>query len=243
MSDAVVARVRSVLGLRSTAHRSAHRYWKACSCTFLAADPTYYDRQESALRHMLQTLTPRPGNALDVGCGNGRFSFVVAEFVPKVIAFDLSQTLIDEAKEMAGSRRVRNVAFEARDLEQGFPSGSFGLVTCMGVTSTLIDEGIFGRLVRGLHDAVENNGFLVTKDSLSAGDDRAITSGGYITVYRSARRYEDRLTEAGFVLIDVQQLAEWDGLVNRLFLWRKAMFSSRDIGSLSKHSRNGIIGA
>lgn len=83
--------VRRLIGLRSDAHRQAHSYWKDCSCTFLAGDPTYYDRQEAVMRSLLQELDIKTESALDVGCGSGRFSFVIGEYVKDVLAFDLSE--------------------------------------------------------------------------------------------------------------------------------------------------------
>lgn len=221
MLNRIVARMRSALGARSAAHRSAHQYWKDCSCTFLAADPTYYDRQEAALRGLLQRIGPAPERGLDVGCGNGRFSIVLAGLVRQVTAFDLSQTLIQEARESARALQVENVEFQLRDLEMGFPPGLHDLVACMGVTSTLIDEAAFDALIRRLHDAVAPKGHLITKDSLSVEADVSLTTGEYITIYRSAERYQAQLANAGFRLIDTQVLAEWGTFVNKLFLWSK----------------------
>lgn len=82
-------------------HDQAHEYWKNCACTFLASDPEYYNRQELALRRLLGNLDCSAGSALDVGCGNGRFSMVIADFVQQVFAFDLSNNLIHQAQKSA----------------------------------------------------------------------------------------------------------------------------------------------
>lgn len=139
-----------------------------------------------------------------------------------MIAFDLSETLIDEAKSTAKARNIHNVKFEARDLESGFPQGSFRLVTCMGVTSTLIDEKAFAALIQQLNRSLGEQGYLVTKDSLAIGEDRAITSGPYITIYRDADRYRRQFIASGFELIAEEELAREPRLVNCLFLWKKS---------------------
>jgi len=206
---------------RSDAHKTAHQFWKDCSNTFLAGDPTYYDRQEIALRATVSTLQPSPQSALDIGCGNGRFSMVLAEYVPQVRAFDLSEVLIQEAIKLA-TERQSTVRFESRDLEQGIPEGEYELVTCMGVTSTLIDEAAFSSLLDSWLKSVKPGMFLITKDSLSETEPRAITSGPYVTIYRSKAVYEDRVQKLGFKALGCKQLAAANGLVNCLYLWQKA---------------------
>lgn len=210
-----------ILGFRSQAHRVAHQYWKDCSCTFLAADPTYYDRQESTLREMLSNINVSREAALDVGCGNGRFSLVIGDYVRSVLAFDLSKTLIDEATVAATQAEASNVSFQCRNLEEGFPAGTFGLVSCMGVTSTIIDDNIFNGLVKQLYRSIAHNGYLITKDSLGAEFDKAITTGSYITIYRSAARYESKIVQTGFKLVQKTELVNAGDLVNRIYLWKK----------------------
>lgn len=145
---------------------------------------------------------------------------VLAERVPQVRAFDLSEVLIEEAIKRAAELQS-TVHFEARDLEQGVPEGEHDLVTCMGVTSTLIDEAAFSSLVDSWYESVKAGMFLITKDSLSETAPRAITSGPYVTIYRSKAVYEDRVQKLGFKALECKQLAAADGLVNCLYLWQK----------------------
>ncbi len=95
----------------------------------------------------------------------------------------------------------------------------------MGVTSTLIDEKAFTALTQQLYRSLDEQGYLITKDSLGIGEDRAITSGPYITIYRDADRYRRQLTAAGFELLLEEELAREPRLVNSLFLWKKSKSS------------------
>ncbi|MES2886377.1 MAG: methyltransferase domain-containing protein [Pseudomonadota bacterium] len=219
-------RLRKLLRHRTEPHKTAHDYWRQCGNSFLAGDPTYYDRQEVALRGLVRSIKPAPTTALDVGCGSGRFSIVLAEKAAEVVAFDLSQQLIETATAAAQAQQVVNVHFEVRDLEDGFPKRApSDLVACMGVVSTLIDDHAFNGLLGNLQKATRSGGHLITKDSLSREADIAITSGPYVTVYRSWRRYEDAVSKAGFELVRKQELAADERLINHLYLWRRVKAS------------------
>lgn len=218
----LLSRLRSLMRRRTAPHMTAHEYWRQCGNSFLAGDPTYYDRQEVALRALVKSIRPAPSTAFDVGCGSGRFSLVLGETAEKVVAFDLSSKLIDAAIYAAQAQEISHVHFELRDLEDGFPKiGPSDLVTCMGVTSTLVDDRAFVGLLGDLQKATRVGGHLITKDSLSRSDDIAITTGPYVTIYRSWQRYEKALSRFGFELLRKQELAADVRLVNNLYLWER----------------------
>lgn len=215
-------KLSKVFQRRTDPHQIAHDFWKGCSCTFLAGDPTYYDRQELALRSLLGEIETNGKIGLDIGCGNGRFSFLLGEFLQNVTAFDLSRMLIDEAQLTAKQRNVGNVRFEKRDLEDGLPKGQFDVVTCMGVTSTIINEDAYEDLIRQIAKSVKDGGIVITKDSLSVSHgDKPILSGPYVTIYRDVGRYEKLISESGMKLLKKEKLAEAEGLANYLYLWSK----------------------
>jgi len=217
----ILKTIRAVFQRKSKAHQTAHQYWKGCANTFLAGDPTYYDRQEEALRALLDSIRPAAKTGLDVGCGNGRFSLIMGEYLQSVLAFDLSRQLIDEASQHAANSG--NVRFEQRDLEAGFPAGTYDVVAGMGIASTLIDEKVFTEFIKNLVQAVCAGGHLITKESLSTtGADKAIASGPYITTYRDQFRYENELKLRGMVLLQKTKLATSDGLANYIYLWVRA---------------------
>jgi 2-polyprenyl-3-methyl-5-hydroxy-6-metoxy-1,4-benzoquinol methylase len=207
---------------RSDAHIFARSYWQNCSNTFLASDPTYYDRQEKELRGFLHSRVGRVRNALDIGCGNGRFSLTLAEFSDCVIAFDLSPTLIAEAIATAERRDAEGIQFQVLDLEVGIPAGPFDLVACMGVISTLIDDVAYNALLEDLARSAAPNGFVITKDTLStAADGRLVITDTYVTNYRNLETYERDLEKQGLRIVQQSRLATLEGMVNNLYLWQK----------------------
>ena len=77
----------------------------------------------------LDRLTSRPVRVLDVGTGTGAVARLVAARLPEaeIEGVDVSERMIDEARRLSDSPRVR---FQVADAEKlPFPDGSFDLVT------------------------------------------------------------------------------------------------------------------
>lgn len=55
--------------------------------------------------------------AIDVGCGTGRYSFVMARHFETVYAYDFSPNMIDEANKIRRENDIRNVLFLINDFE------------------------------------------------------------------------------------------------------------------------------
>jgi len=78
-------------------------------------------------RFLLRQLPPRCAAALDVGCGTGAFSRLLAQRSDHVVALDLSPQMIHIARER--SRDCPNVDFQIADVTHwSFPSEQFDCV-------------------------------------------------------------------------------------------------------------------
>ena len=200
-------------------HQDALRYWSNSSHTYLAPSD-YYDRQEAALKKLLEPL--RLNTALDVGCGDGRFTRLIAEFCTYVKGIDLSPSLIAQAR--AEADPALNIDFAVKSIEDIKTCGSYNLVACMGVTSGLIDTSSFVRTIDILVAMVRPGGFLLMKNSLSVVEDQILGADCYVARYRSETAYERMFTRRGLKLqskIELTQLPDRK-LVNNLYLLRKA---------------------
>lgn len=190
----------SKLAIPRGAHKESLEFWRRSKWTFLAAGD-YYDRQETAIRSEILPLIGRPEAALDVGCGNGRFTFALAEHASQVTAVDISPHLIAEATAEAGNRDAGNVSFRVADVLAEPPAGIFDLVSCMGVTSVIIDHKPYQQLLRALTGAVKPGGYLLMKDTLSTTrQGEYLHTGRRPTIYRSEKQYLDDLAKLGVVL-------------------------------------------
>lgn len=204
------------------AHSAARKYWSGCSCSLLASDPTYYDRQENVLRTCFMPAIGNHEVALDVGCGNGRFSMVIGEWASKIDALDISSTLIEEGRRVANEKKIKNINFEVIDLELGLPLKQYNLIACMGVMSTLIDEEPYLALCDYLTNSLHLGGWLILKDTLSLDSSgELINTEEYTTHYRNIDMYLDIMRKHGFNLYDEVVMAEEANRINKMFLMKK----------------------
>jgi ubiquinone/menaquinone biosynthesis C-methylase UbiE len=68
--------------------------------------------------------------ALDLGCGPGHAALALAPRVAELVAVDLSEAMLEQARRLATERGVANARFERADAESlPFPDASFDVVT------------------------------------------------------------------------------------------------------------------
>jgi SAM-dependent methyltransferase len=203
----------------SDRHRAAHRYWTRAKTTFLAP-PEYYDRQERLLAELLGQYA-RGRFAADVGCGNGRFTEVLARYFERVEAIDPNQHLIEEATASAIRNKIGNIIYQVDYLEETNVLSTYDMVSCMGVLSGIIDEDAFRRAIWKLRAALLPGSHLLLKESLSLAATESIDWNGYVAVYRHMPAYLRTIEATGLTLIDERVVAqdEEKARTNRMFIF------------------------
>ncbi len=195
-------------------------HWARCVDTH-AAPPDYYAVQEHVLRHAALPLVGRVNRALDVGCGDGWFTCVIAEHSRAVIGLDLSPPYIAQARQLALERGLQHVQFAVHDAALPFPVEPADLVSCMGLLSTLLDDTAFLRLAVQLVTHTRPGGHLITKDAVSQGAAELDTMRGTPRIYRNANRYVATFMALGLELVGEFHLAKGsDKRFNGLWVWR-----------------------
>lgn len=108
-----------------------------------------------------------PGRALDLGCGEGGDAVWLAERGWEVVAVDISETALSRAAEAAKSRGIADrIDFVQLDLSDGFPDGTFDLVSAQFLHSTVrLDRS---KILASAAEAVRPGGLLVIVDHGSA---------------------------------------------------------------------------
>lgn len=85
-------------------------------------------------------LAPRPGAALDFGCGLGRLTLALGGRFERVVGVDVARGMIDQARELATGRdNVRYVHNDRPDLA-AFADGSFDFI-CSLITLQHVPTG------------------------------------------------------------------------------------------------------
>ena len=103
------------------------------------------------------------GRALDLGCGEGGDAVWLAEHGWDVTAVDVSETALGRAHEEASRRGVADrIAVQRCDLSDGFPTGTYDLVSAQFLHSPVRLER--PRILRDAADAVAPGGHLVIVD-------------------------------------------------------------------------------
>jgi 2-polyprenyl-3-methyl-5-hydroxy-6-metoxy-1,4-benzoquinol methylase len=207
----------------SRQHIIALRYWENCSNT-CHASPEYYDRCETELRGAILPRVGRLDRLLDAGCGNGRFTLVLAGIAGSVDAYDVSPDLIRQARRAAQLAGVSNVQFRVGDISAlTWPPSFYNLVSCMGVLSTIIDEPAFLKVAQKLAATVRPGGFVLLRDTLSLQPEgELVQTDVYAIRYRHQDHYRRTLARLGMELEYESTLINADPLVNRFFLYRRA---------------------
>ena len=119
------------------------------------ADDVYYD-------HLLRQLTPRPADALEVGCGAGAFTQLLASRARRVTALDLSPQMIRLAKSRAGGRG--NVEYLLGDfMRLPLPAAGFDCVISLATLHHLP----LAPALRKMKDSLKPGGTLVIHDLIA----------------------------------------------------------------------------
>ncbi len=200
---------------------ASNLYWINAVTTYLAP-PEYYKKKEVILEEVLTRL-PAFRNIIDLGCGDGKFTMQLAKHAQIVMAYDISEVLINRAKSNAIALCTTNINFYHGEFEHITPFEKFHLVSAMGVTSCIIDDSKFLFFINKLKAFAQEDAFIFMIDTLSTVTDQMATDqNGYIAKYRSIDDYRSVLLRAGFIIQDeilIKEIVESNS-INKLFIMR-----------------------
>ena len=210
----------------SVAQVKSEAYWRGASNTYLAL-PDFYEQKQVLLDEFLNNI-PKIDSAIDIGCGDGKFTLQIAAHVNKIIGYDISQTLVEMAKRAASDANIRNVQYVVQSLEEISPMEKFDLTSCMGVTSCILDDIRFLSILDSFSMLSRKGSLLLMIDTLSSGQDQVVSDqNGYVAKYRSIDDYRILITRRDFFLkkeILIKEDPERN-LVNKMFVFEFSPFS------------------
>ena len=134
--------------------------------------PEFYNRaiqleQRLALRRWLDV---KPGTrVLDVGCGVGRWSRLLAAKGAQVTGVDLSPTMIAQAQRRAAAEGVaERCSFRVQDLSSLDVEGQFDLVLGVTVLQHILDPELLHAAVRGMTARLAPGGRMILLEAAPA---------------------------------------------------------------------------
>jgi SAM-dependent methyltransferase len=124
-------------------------------------DRVWSGRVNVRLAEVASTL--EPGQALDLGCGEGADACWLAERGWTVVAVDISETALQRATEDARSRGLDDrIDFQQHDLSDSFPDGSFDLISAQFLHSMIPFDR--PRVLKRAAPAIRSGGVLLIVD-------------------------------------------------------------------------------
>ena len=124
-------------------------------------DQEGWDHNNHYHRFLLKQLPVRYETVLDIGCGTGKFSRLLAKHADRVVAIDLSPNMIEVAKQR--SRQYANIDFQVGDILQWeFPVEQLDAIVSIATIHHLPVESLLPKL----KSALKPGGRLVILDLL-----------------------------------------------------------------------------
>lgn len=189
-------------GLR---HRSAMRvhnetYWRQWVPPE-TAQPA--DEEKLALLGRLLEVLPKANRALDIGCGDGRASLLVARRANALLGFDLSAQALSSAKRQFEEHGQRNANFAEGGMEALRLGQKFDLVTCLDLFAHIADDNAYLAALDQLPHLCRHECFLVTCDKVSDGQEQLHQhADAHFTRWRQIDQYRQALVSRGFTCVE-----------------------------------------
>jgi ubiquinone/menaquinone biosynthesis C-methylase UbiE len=146
----------------------------------------------------LRILQPAPGSKfLDAGCGVGDHSFRIRRRGYRVVGVDISNTILQRARQKAAQDPELKVEFQREMLETlSFPDASFDYIHCRGVLMHIPEwERALGELCRVLRPG---GGIIIIENN-----DKSLYSSIARLVHRFGNKFDMEKTESGIELRSV----------------------------------------
>ncbi len=125
--------------------------------------PEKYKRSEDFLKAILENLPDTKNfKVMDIGAGTGILDIMLAPYVKEIVAFDLSEGMLNVFKEKIGKNNINNIRIYKHDiLSDGFPEKDFDLIIT-SMTFHHLDDPI--EALKKLKEYLKTGGYIAVID-------------------------------------------------------------------------------
>lgn len=168
----------------------------------------------SDLHELIERLNPgKEQTAIDLAAGTGFTSIALSKRVARVVAYDGTEEMLDEARKISVKEGVSNIDFVLGNVESiPFPDSSFDIATCRRAAHHFTDKAKFlGEVYRIL----KPGGKIGITDMTRPGTDdldffnelEKIRDTSHASA-ETASEWKSLVTKAGFSLLEVVEMDE-----------------------------------
>lgn len=154
----------------------------------------YRLRKEIAIISDWLKVVPRSARVLDIGCGAGIWTEVLAKKFDSVLGLEQSSSMVAAARRRLTS--YPHVEIVEGNVQQDLPPGPYDLIFLGGLCMYLNDLDVVA-LLQSLESRLAEAGSIILRETTIARG-KAAPKGKYHAVYRSVTLYRDLFREAGF---------------------------------------------
>jgi len=199
-----------------------NHYWKNAPST-LNAPPVFYELKDKAFKEAL-SLLPTLDYAIDLGCGEGRYTLPLSKKCKQLDALDISPKLIHVANKRKQKFNILNVSFVNTSYQEMQLKKQPDLFSCSDLTSSIIDNLDFAKLMHAIKTNLTEQGFLLLSDqfSLTQEDHTIQAPSGLVTKIRSLELFKNFMASLGLSIVSEATISESvaHGMTARLYLFR-----------------------
>lgn len=159
-----------------------------------------YDCNHNLSRNNSLRNTPK-SSFLDVGCGNGKFSFYFSNYFKDIVGVDFSKKSIDIAKKEALKRKIKNTAFYCMDIKKLNLNQKFKVIFVGGVLMYINDKDL-PEVLTTLKKHLAKGGLLILREPFFK-NKTLIKNGTYPVIYRSLSKFIQKLKKENFKIVNL----------------------------------------
>ena len=178
-------------------------YWRdQSSYSLVDYFPERYSNQRKMLHSDFISLYEKPPVLMDIGCASGEWTAEMASDCECIDGFEYSDKMVHTAQDKYSC--INNVHFYQGDARTLQFKKIYDGAMILGMLMYIEDENDFCGILKNVHDNVEQNGYICTKDTLNCENKEKVflynKKTGYNSVYWSQDKYYEMFEKCGFVL-------------------------------------------